>query len=118
MSYCVKLQENNKTVELNCSVVDSGINLDLNGSMFLAETDITFNLCEYFKQVFGEEGLRYLYGKKAKDCIDLLNFGVLLFGSKKEGKDIWARTAGNAGYFLNELLKWAKEYPEAIFKVY
>ncbi|KKK53646.1 hypothetical protein LCGC14_3092730, partial [marine sediment metagenome] len=57
-----------------------------------------------------------LDGKRASDVTTALEHAVRYLGTARSG-DYWAATQGNAGYALNILLGWAKEYPEAVFKV-
>lgn len=80
-----------------------------------AELNITYNYSWfYYRYLDKEEGLRWLYGKKAKDCVERLEAAVSELGTDQHD-DYWADTPGNAGYALNILLQWAKQHPEAIF---
>lgn len=82
-----------------------------------ADLNITYNYSWFYDKFLDKErGLRWLDGKKAKDCIDKLEKAVCVLGIHKY-KDYWAPTHGNAGIALSILLKWAKQHPEAIFEV-
>jgi len=88
-----------------------------------------------------EDGLSWLYGKRAKDTIERLEKAVELlstdqyvrtvdncnkcgfrtgvgkgladpYSDENRRGDYWAPTPGNAGYALNILLGWAREFPE------
>ena len=88
-----------------------------------------------------EDGLGWLYGKRAKDTIERLEKAVELlstdqyvrtvdncvkcgfrtgvgkgladpYSDENRRRDYWAPTPGNAGYALNILLGWAREHPE------
>lgn len=77
--------------------------------------NITYNYSEfYYEYIDSEKGIRWLYGKKASDCIERLEYAVQKLGTKQY-RDYWAPTKGNAGHALSILLKWAKEYPDGIF---
>ena len=113
MSYGVHLREPNSDI---CQVEKHS-----EGGTYIAggTTDaylyITWNYGEYFyEHVDKQQGIRWLYNKKAKDCIKRLEEAVKKLGTERNN-DYWAPTAGNAGYALSILLKWAKENPEAVF---
>ena len=82
-----------------------------------AELTVTANYSPYYKEIFGSEGISWLYGKKAKDCIKKLMQGIDELGDEPE-EDYWKATPGNAGFILSILLEWATKFPEATFKVY
>lgn len=106
-----------QTVELDCNF---NLNEGTQGDVlhpFTAELNLSGNLSPFFKQVFGDEGLYFLYGKKAKDMQEDLKNAVLLLGSNFNG-DPWAAHAGNAGHYLELLYQWSLEKPECTFKVY
>lgn len=84
------------------------------GGSDIAELNITYNYAPYFYDTLGKDGLRGLYGKKAKDCIELLEKAVETLGTERDS-DYWKCSAGNAGYALSILLKWARATPEAYF---
>lgn len=118
MCYTVVLKDDkNNTVELDCvENLQEGTQFDVN-SMFQAELNVSYNLCKFFKEVFGEEGLYYLYNKKAESVKTDLYNGYLLLGTNFNG-DPWSEDANNAGYYLEKLYKWACEKPNCTFFVY
>ena len=113
MSYDISLQKNKKPVKVK--KFEEGGTYVMGGSEE-ADLNITYNYCWfYYRYLDKKEGIRWLYGKKAKDCIERLEkavkeLGTIIF------KDYWAPTPGNAGYALSILLEWAKQNPDAIFQ--
>lgn len=82
-----------------------------------ATLNITYNYSPfYYKYLSYTKGLRWLHDKNAKDCIETLESAVQTLGTVRDD-DYWAETPGNAGYALSILLGWAKEHPDAKFKV-
>lgn len=85
------------------------------GGTNAAELNVTYNYGRfYYPQL--PEGLRTLHEKRAADCIEMLEERVQALGTNRDG-DYWAATPGNAGYALSILLAWAKEHPDAVFRV-
>ena len=82
----------------------------------VAELNITYNYSWFFHKCLDkEEGLKWLCNKKAKDTIKRLQKAVEELGVD-QFDNYWAPTPGNAGYALEILLKWAIEYPNAIWQ--
>lgn len=114
MSWWVSLNKDNKPVKVE--LFSEGGNYPIGGQKE-AELNITYNYSgSYYQYLDSEESLRWLHQKKAKDCTERLENAVKELGTK-QNEDYWKPTKGNAGYALNILLKWAKEYPEAKFQV-
>lgn len=88
------------------------------GGSDAADLNITYNYGECYKLVFDNySGLRDLLdGKRASDVLPILTRAVDRLGTRRY-QDYWAPTPGNAGYALNILLDWARERPDAIFRV-
>jgi alanyl-tRNA synthetase len=59
----------------------------------------------------------FLRDRKAKDTIEGLENAVKVLGLVTSD-NYWEATKGNAGYALNVLLSWAKQYPEAEWMVF
>ncbi len=82
-----------------------------------AYLNITFNYSEYYSQwIDKESGLKWLNGKRAKECIETLKSAIRVLGIYRDD-NYWGATPGNAGYALSILLRWAEQYPDAIFTV-
>ena len=76
--------------------------------------NITYNYSNHFKQMFGEAGIRTIYGMTATESIPLIEEAI-----KKLGNDInsdyWKSTEGNAKFALSQLLALAYMAPNGIW---
>lgn len=86
------------------------------GGLPRASLNITYNYGEVYS-LFGFDVYSTLHDRSAADCIPKLEKLVEKLGTRKYEKDYWAPTPGNAGHALSILLKWAKQYPNAVFRV-
>lgn len=128
MSYDIYLEKDGKCVEVDNH--SEGGTYAMGGTT-QAHLNVTYNYGWFYYHFLDKrKGIRWLYGKKAKDCIARLEKAVKILGTNQyeeciEGADwqdrknyrvhYWAPTPGNAGYALNILLQWAKQHPEAVF---
>ncbi len=141
MSYDVRLKDaDDKTVEVEAH--EEGGTYAIGGQTE-AHLNITYNYAWFYYHFLDkEQGIRWLYGKQATDCIKRLETAVAELGTKKhhhqdeephrdpddpslvkfEGKAFgrqsggyWCDTPGNAGAALKTLLGWAHQHPEAVF---
>lgn len=113
MGYSIRLVGNDGDV---VSVLrhQEGSNFVIDGTTD-AVIDITYNYVKYFNEtIHKRDGIRWLYGKRAHECKDVLEAAVEKLGTKRD-VDYWNPTPGNAGDVLYVLLKWAREHPYAIF---
>jgi len=86
------------------------------GGITDASLSITYNYAQYyFDHIDSKDGIRWLYGKKAKNCIKGIEKAVMELGTVRND-DYWKGTPGNAGYALSILLAWARLHPEATFQ--
>jgi len=114
MSWWVSLSKDGKLVKVESHV--EGATYCLEGSDG-ADLNITYNYSpHYYNSLDKRKGLEWLDGKKAKEALARLERAIKELGTEKDN-DYWKSTPGNAGYALLILLKWAKQYPEAIFEV-
>jgi len=114
MSWDVDLEKNGKSVDVARHT--EGGTYVLGGSI-RAELNISYNYSPfYYKHLDNEDGLRWLHGKKAVECISRLKSAILKLGITRDS-DYWKATHGNAGAALNLLLKWAESNPEAKFRI-
>jgi hypothetical protein len=74
-----------------------------------ADLNVTYNYGGHFP-------FKSLHEKMAKETIDMLEEAVERLGIERD-QDYWAKTPGNAGYACSILLGWAKQHPEAIWRV-
>lgn len=115
MSWWVSLEENDKPVKVRDFVAGGTYPI---GGTDEAELNITYNYSElYYRYLDKENGLQWLHQRKAKDCIEKLEKAVKELGTEQD-ENYWTASKGNAGYALNILLKWARQYPEAKFEVH
>lgn len=82
-----------------------------------ASVNITYNYNRHYRAVWGGAGLaETLDGKRAAEVIPALEKAVATLGTKRD-RDYWASEPGNAGAALARLLDWARQYPDAVFRV-
>jgi hypothetical protein len=105
-------------VALKCPCCDEPISVERHeeggtyvmGGTTTAELNVTYNYSLfYFDHLDRKQGLEWLDGKKASECIERLREAVAALGAERSA-NYWAAKAGNAGYVLAILLKWAEEY--------
>lgn len=114
MSYGVALKVDGKFVQVERHV-EGGVFAA--GGTHQADLYVTFNYSPFFREhIDSEQRLYWLHGKTGAACIARLESAVAALGTERD-PDYWKATAGNAGYALSILLKWAKEHPEAVFDV-
>ena len=83
---------------------------------------VTYNYAWFFYKFFdNEKGIRWLYGRKAKDCTKRIQNMIdeLMTTGMGNGEvpynDYWAPTPGNVKKIMDVLLDWCKEFPEGTF---
>jgi hypothetical protein len=113
----------------NSADEDSGIvqldelNQDQGGTMRVggspeADLNVTYNYSGYYYDYIDkEEGIKWLAGKKASETVERLEKAFAVLGEEDCG-NYWKATPGNAGRALKVLLKWAKQYPDAVWFVH
>ncbi len=74
-----------------------------------AELNVTTNYTKHFS-------FEKLHRQTAKAVTPILQWVVEDFGTQ-QSEDYWDATKGNVGYALKILLRWAQQYPEAVFTV-
>lgn len=106
MSYWVYLEKDNKTIQVNKH--SEGGTFAVGGTNE-AELNVTYNYSKHYS-------VKNLEGRKAKDTTKELEEKVKEFGVERDS-DYWSATKGNVGYALSILLSWAKEHPDAIWRI-
>lgn len=92
-----------------------------------ASISITYNYAPFLKAAWEHAGGAFdgvgdgtmgelLGGKRAGDTIPYLEQAIAWLGTERYS-DYWAPTQGNAGHALSILLAWARQHPEAVFRV-
>lgn len=79
------------------------------GGIDRAELNVTYNYWPHFR--FGR-----LDGRTAHNTIPMLAYAVRRLGTQRD-QDYWAATPGNAGHAASILLGWARQHPDAVWRV-
>jgi len=85
------------------------------GGNDLAEHNITYNYGYFYKEVLGDEGIRFLYGKTGKECLLHINKAIEKLGIDKTN-NYWEATQGNAGNALLALKFFCEQFPAGIIE--
>jgi len=75
--------------------------------------NITYNYSKFFYPLFGDAGIRSLYGLSGADAIPILEKAISQLGDDTD-PDYWKATEGNAKSSLLKLLALTKLRPDAI----
>ena len=113
MSYWVYLEQGGESVVVDehCEGGTFAV-----GGLSEAELNVTYNYGPHIRKHLHSDGLKWLQGRKAEDCIERLENAVKALGTDRD-PDYWGATPGNAGHALSILLRWARKHPEAVFYV-
>ena len=85
------------------------------GGTHEAWINITFNYAPHFYALFGDKGIRWLYGKSAAETLPHLEEGAALL--KNDVSDnYWASTEGNAKRAIYQLIALARLRPDGIWQ--
>ena len=79
-----------------------------------AHLNVTYNYAPHYYRVFGQEGVRALYGKSGAETIPLLEAAIDQLGDDVDD-DYWKPTEGNAKAALFQLLALARMRPDGIW---
>ena len=115
MSYDIKLNDpvTGRTIELDAAHELRGGTYQLGGCTE-AWLNVTYNYGIHYYRVFGEKGIRTIYGMTGSDSIP-----VLESGSEKLANDVsddyWESTEGNAKRSLLQLIGLAKRRPDGVW---
>lgn len=85
------------------------------GGISEAEINITYNYSKQFREVI-DGGLQRIHDMPARQAVPILEHAVDMLGTV-QSPDYWEATPGNAGYALSILLAWARQHPDAVFRV-
>lgn len=114
MSYDVSIidKDTNKEVTIKTKHKIVGGTYCLGGTNELS-LNITYNYSPFFKNVFGDKGIRILHGMDIKESIPLLEEAISKLGDDVDD-NYWSPTEGNAKEALVNLVQLAKLCPEYI----
>ena len=112
-------------ISLICPVTGKTLESDLNhdikgGTYALGGTrelwlNVTYNYGEHYYRVFGEQGIRTIYGKSGAESIPIIEEAISKLGDDVDD-DYWKPTEGNAKLALHGLLSFAKIRPDGIWE--
>jgi hypothetical protein len=84
------------------------------GGSRTAEINITYNYARHYSRVFGEKGLRTIYGMTGAESIPVLKAAIDRLGDDVD-QDYWKPTEGNAKAALLQCLALAEMRPDGIW---
>ena len=76
--------------------------------------NITYNYAKHYYRVFGEKGIRTIYGMTGADSIPILKKAIEQLGDDVSN-DYWEPTEGNAKRALIGLLNFVEARPDGIW---
>jgi len=79
-----------------------------------AHFNITYNYAKHYYRVFGEDGIRSLYGTTGAESIPVLQRAIDQLGDDVDD-NYWTPTEGNAKAALHGLLALAQMRPDGIW---
>lgn len=80
----------------------------------LAHLNVTYNYSKHFYRVFGDEGIRAIYGMTGAQSIKIINAAIGALGDDVDA-DYWKSTEGNAKRALMQLKALAEMRPDGIW---
>lgn len=80
-----------------------------------AQLNVTYNYASHYYRVFGQKGIRTLYGKSGAETTSLLKTAIDQLGDDVDD-DYWKPTEGNAKAALFQLLALAQMRPDGIWE--
>lgn len=111
-------------IYLNDPVTKEPINLDsphqMRGGTYAsggtpeAWLNITYNYADHYYRVFGDKGIRTIYGMTGAESIPVLKNAISQLGDEVDA-DYWKSTEGNAKKPLIQLLVLAQLRPDGIW---
>ena len=115
MSYDITLNDpvTKKTIEIADAHFMRGGTYAIGGTNRLW-LNITYNYCNFYCRVIGENGIRTIYGMSGAESIPILEKAISALGDDVH-PDYWEPTEGNAKQPLFQLLAMAKMRPDGIW---
>lgn len=115
MSYDINLLEptTKETIEFDNIHNSKGGNYCIGGTR-VAWLNITYNYAKHYYRLFGEKGIRTIYGMTGADSIPILKKVIGQLGDDVSN-DYWEPTEGNAKRALIGLLNFAEARPDGIW---
>lgn len=115
MSYDIELQHpiTKQTLQLDSPHQMKGGTYVLGGTTE-ASLNITYNYGKIFYKIFGEEGIRSIYGKSGAESVSMLDDAINQLGDDVD-EDYWKATEGNAKNSLIQLKTLAQLRPDGVW---
>lgn len=76
--------------------------------------NVTYNYAKYYSRVFGEKGIRTIYGMTGAESIPVIKAAMAQL-KDDVSEDYWEPTEGNAKKALAQLLAFAQMRPDGIW---
>lgn len=117
MSYDIELCDpaTKATLELDTPHLIAGGTYAVDGTTSL-ELNITYNYAKFYYRddVFGEKGIRTIYGMTGAESIPVLERAIAALGNDVD-PDYWKACEGNAKRPLTQLLAFAQMRPDGVW---
>jgi len=117
MSYDIRLIDpvSKETIEIDSPHLMRGGTYQIGGSKELW-LNITYNYCEFYYRddVFGEEGIRKIYGMTGLESIPIIENAIAHL-KDDVADNYWDATEGNAKRPLYQLIAMARMRPDGIW---
>jgi hypothetical protein len=76
--------------------------------------NVTYNYAPHFYRLFGDKGIRWLYGQKVANTVEPLLAAASQLGDDVH-RDYWQPTEGNAKAALLNLVQLARLFPDGVW---
>ena len=76
--------------------------------------NVTYNYANHYYRVFGDHGIRTIYGMTGAESIPVLEDAISKLGDETSD-DYWESTEGNAKRALCQLLAFARMRPDGVW---
>lgn len=115
MSYDISLNEpiSGETIKLETAHFVRGGTYAIGGTQE-AWLNITYNYAKHYYRVFGEKGIRTIYGMTGAESIPIIKAAMAQLGDDVSA-DYWEDTEGNAKKALAGLLAFAQMRPDGVW---
>jgi len=104
----------NYNIALRDPISNNILRLHNGDQMCEATLSITYNYSKYFERLFGESGIRKIYGLRGYDSIPILEKAISELNNYSE-KDWWEPTEDGVKIALKHLLILAVTWPSGIW---
>lgn len=115
MGYDITLNDpvTKETIEFDAPHQIKGGTYSTNGTT-KAWLNITYNYADHYYRIFGDKGIRTIYGMTGAESIPVLQAAINQLSDDVD-EDYWKSTEGNAKHPLFGLLSFAQMRPDGIW---